>query len=145
MNIKTSAVVFRSDLYPRRDTSPSTVQKYAEDLSVLPPIEINQNNILIDGWHRWMAHRKEGVDTIHSTVTEVAEAQLFSLAVERNATHGLQLIPRGQNQARKRAIGQRALERANRTCRGSGAGAVGLVENRQGVDVTTAERRGRRA
>lgn len=46
------AVVFRSDWYPRIETSAVTVQKYAEDLSVLPPIEVNQNNELIDGWHR---------------------------------------------------------------------------------------------
>jgi hypothetical protein len=31
------------------ETSAVTVQKYAEDLSVLPPIEVNQHNELIGG------------------------------------------------------------------------------------------------
>ena len=40
-------VVFRDDLYPRIETHPVTVQKYAEDLNVLPPIEVNQHKELI--------------------------------------------------------------------------------------------------
>lgn len=56
---KVSDITFREDLYPRIETSAITVQKYAEDLDVLPPIEINQNNELIDGWHRWTAHGLE--------------------------------------------------------------------------------------
>jgi len=83
---------FRQDLYPRIDTSVETVQKYAEDLSVLPPIEINQHNELIDGWHRWTAHKKVGAEVIPVIVTETAnEAEFLELAIERNATHGLQL------------------------------------------------------
>jgi len=56
VELKVKDIVFREDLYPRIRTSAETVQKYAEDLSVLPPIEINQRNELIDGWHRWTAH-----------------------------------------------------------------------------------------
>jgi ParB-like nuclease domain len=87
-----SAVVFRSDLYPRIETSAATVQKYAEDLSVLPPIEVNQHNELIDGWHRWTAHKKAEAATIHAIVTETSSGvDLLELAIERNAKHGLQL------------------------------------------------------
>ena len=59
MEIKVCDVVFREDLYPRIETSAVTVQKYAEDLEVLPPIKVNQHNELIDGWHRWTAHGLE--------------------------------------------------------------------------------------
>ena len=73
-------------------TSHETVQRYAEDLEVLPPIEVNQNNELIDGWHRWTAHRKAGAAIIHAVMTETAsDAELLELAIVRNATHGLQL------------------------------------------------------
>lgn len=90
--IKTTDIVFRDDLYPRIETSAVTVQKYAEDLGVLPPIEINQNNELIDGWHRWTAHKKEKAETIMAIVTETkSDAHLLELAIERNAKHGLQL------------------------------------------------------
>ena len=40
---KITEIVFREDLYPRLE--------YAEVIDVLPPIEINQHNELIDGWH----------------------------------------------------------------------------------------------
>lgn len=90
--IKVSDVVFRDDLYPRIQTSATTVQKYAEDLSVLPPIEVNQNNELIDGWHRWTAHKKNEVETIQAIVTKTkSDAEFLELAIERNAKHGMQL------------------------------------------------------
>jgi len=90
--IRVADVVLREDLYPRIQLDPATVQKYAEDLSVLPPIEVNQHNILIDGKHRLTAHKKNGVETIKAEVTETAsENDLLALAIKRNAAHGLQL------------------------------------------------------
>lgn len=90
--INVADVVFREDLYPRIETSATTVQKYAEDLDVLPPIEVNQNNELIDGWHRWTAHKKKNAGKIRATVTRTkSDAEFLELAIERNATHGLQL------------------------------------------------------
>jgi hypothetical protein len=87
-----SSIVFRADLYPRIQTSAVTVQKYAEDLSVLPPIEVNQHNEIIDGWHRWTAHKKAEAVAIKVTITQTeSDSQLLELAIERNATHGLQL------------------------------------------------------
>lgn len=85
-------VIFRDDLYPRLETDYRTVQKYAEDLDVLPPIEVNQRNELIDGWHRWTAFKKNGSSTIPVIVTETrSDAHLQELAIERNSRHGLQL------------------------------------------------------
>lgn len=90
--MKVADVIFREDLYPRIEKSPVTVQKYAEDLSVLPPIEVNQRGELIDGWHRWTAHKKNGVEDIEVVVTETtSDAHLLELAIERNAKFGLQL------------------------------------------------------
>jgi len=92
MKIKVSEVVFREDLYPRIETSAATVQKYAEDLDVLPPIIVNQHSELIDGWHRWTAHKKHEVAEIEATIVETAsDADLLQKAIETNATHGLQL------------------------------------------------------
>lgn len=90
--IPVDSVVYREDLYPRIETSAATVQKYAEDLSVLPPIEVNQNNELIDGWHRWTAHKKNKAEEIPAVITETkSDGQFLELAIERNAKHGLQL------------------------------------------------------
>lgn len=90
--LQISDVVYREDLYPRSLTAPEKVQDYAENLEVLPPIEVNQQNILIDGWHRWTAHKKIGAQEIRAIITETtSEAQLLELAIQRNNAHGLQL------------------------------------------------------
>lgn len=100
--IAVESVVFREDLYPRIETSAVTVQKYAEDLTVLPPIEVNQNGELIDGWHRWTAHKKVGATEIPAIVIKTAsDAELLELAIERNAKHGLQL---SQGDKKKMAV-----------------------------------------
>jgi hypothetical protein len=45
------AVIFREDPYPRIETSRVTVQKHAETLDLLPRIEANHHDEMIDGWH----------------------------------------------------------------------------------------------
>lgn len=92
MKLKTSEVIYRDDLYPRLNSDPTTVQKYAEDLSVLPPILVNQHNEIIDGFHRWSAHRTKEAETIAVIVEETkSDNHLLSRAIETNASHGLQL------------------------------------------------------
>jgi hypothetical protein len=95
MKVETIAVadvVFREDLYPRLETIPTLVQEYAEHLEQLPPIELNQRNELIDGWHRLTAHKKRGEKTIKFFCTETkSDMELMELAVQRNATFGRQL------------------------------------------------------
>jgi len=85
-------IVWREDLYPRFDPNPSVIQQYAESIGALPPIEVNQHNELIDGYHRWTAHKKAGETEIAVTVTHTAsDNEFLRLAITRNATHGLQL------------------------------------------------------
>jgi len=92
VEIQLSEVVYRDDLYPRIKPDAATIQRYAENLEVLPPIEVNQNGILIDGFHRWTAHRKNEAPTIRAIVTQTAsENEVYALAIERNSTHGLQM------------------------------------------------------
>ena len=90
--VAVSDIVFRDDLYPRMDTDAAVVQKYAEDIDLLPPIEVNKQNELIDGWHRWTAHKKVGAETIPVIITQTrSDGEFLELAIERNARHGLQL------------------------------------------------------
>ncbi len=91
---KVNEIIWREDLYPRIHADPATIQEYAENLEILPAIEINQNNELIDGYHRWTAHRKKEVEDIKVFVTQTAnEAEFIKLAIQRNAIHGLRLSP----------------------------------------------------
>ena len=89
---KVSEIIWRDDLYPRIETDPILVQKYAQNLEVLPPIEINQHNQIIDGWHRWTAHRKNEVEEIPVIITQTnSDVEFLSLAIKRNSTHGQQM------------------------------------------------------
>lgn len=90
--IATTDIVWRKDLYPRLNPNPQAIQEYAANLEVLPPIEVNQANILIDGYHRWKAHETAGAATVPCIVTQTAsDAELLMLAIDRNAKHGQQL------------------------------------------------------
>lgn len=89
---KVGQIIFREDLYPRINKEPALVQRYADNLEQLPPIEINQDNILVDGWHRWTAHRKNNSEKLEVIVTSTKnDLEIYALAIQRNATHGLQL------------------------------------------------------
>ena len=95
LQVKVSDIVFRDDLYPRIQPDSSTIQRYAEDLEVLPPIEVNQNKELIDGYHRWTAHRKMEAELISVFITHTStENEFLQLAIERNSKHGYQLSAR---------------------------------------------------
>lgn len=90
--IAVSDVIYREDLYPRIKPDSVTIQRYAQNLEVLPPIEVNQNNELIDGFHRWNAHKLAEATEIKATVTKTAsDVELLALACLRNSAHGLQL------------------------------------------------------
>jgi hypothetical protein len=102
LEINISEIVFREDLYPRFKPNPSLIQEYANNLGVLPPIEVSQDNILIDGYHRWKAHETANIKSFRVVVTNVeSEAELLLLAVERNSKHGQQLT---QAEKKKYAI-----------------------------------------
>ncbi len=85
-------IVFRKDLYPRFEPDQKTIEKYSNSVEYLPPIKINQDNILIDGFHRWKAHELAGLTEIEAEVINTeSDAELKILSYETNSTHGLQL------------------------------------------------------
>ena len=92
IEVKLSDIVFREDIYPRIEHSQRLAQEYSENISLLPPIEINQKNELIDGRHRHIAHQLAGQKVIKAFVTETKDdTDLLRLAIQRNSAHGFQL------------------------------------------------------
>ena len=90
--IKASEIVYREDLYPRFEPSQATIQKYSDSTDHLPPIKLNQNHILIDGFHRWKAFMLAGINEIpYETIETESEKELKKLAYQLNSNHGLQL------------------------------------------------------
>jgi hypothetical protein len=92
IEIPVADVLFRRKLYPRTSVRPDLIERYAEFLVDLPPIEVNQRHELIDGLHRLEAHKKAGAATIRAVVTAVADdTKHLMLACKRNSRHGEQL------------------------------------------------------
>ena len=89
---KIDEIIWREDLYPRIKLDQGTVQNYADNIELLPPIEINQHNELIDGYHRLTAHKIAKIPEIEVTVTKTeSDTDLLYRAIRANAKHGLQL------------------------------------------------------
>lgn len=92
VTLKIDDIKFRKDLYPRIEHDPSLVQRYMSNIDRLPPIEVNQDYILIDGFHRITAHKKAEQLTIEAYITETtSEREVRRLASKRNNAHGWQM------------------------------------------------------
>lgn len=116
MKIKISKVEFREDLYPRFKPNQSLIQRYSDSVEQLPPIKINQNNILIDGFHRLKAHILAGRDEIKTDVIETkSEAELEILAYKYNATHGAQLSSDEKRSFAQKKVGLLSTEEIAKT------------------------------
>ena len=89
-------IVVREDLYPRKSVDPGVVFSYQGDslqtILESSPIEINQNNILIDGQHRLKAARLNDWTEVPVVITSTdSDRELLLLAIERNRAHGKRL------------------------------------------------------
>jgi len=92
---KISDIKINEELYPRREVDEELIQTYAENLEVLPPININQDDILIDGLTRLSAHKRAEKTEIKCIVEHTKnEEEIYRRAVELNASHGKQLTRR---------------------------------------------------
>ena len=111
MEIKTKDVIYRDDLYPRFEPSQNTIQKYSDSVDQLPPIKLNQDNILIDGFHRWKAFQLAGVEMIpFEIITTESDKHLKQLAYQTNSIHGLQLKTDEKKRFAQEMFGQISVE-----------------------------------
>ena len=91
---KVKDIIVEDDLYPRLKTDHLLIDTYIENIDKLPPIEINQDNKLIDGLHRLTAHRSLNHEEIDVIVIQTKnDLEVLKLACFNNSTHGYQLSP----------------------------------------------------
>lgn len=80
------------ELYPRLKPIDDVIERYRDSLSELPPIVVARGGILVDGYHRWQAHQREGATEIEvDDLGDITENEIFNESIRRNATHGQQL------------------------------------------------------
>lgn len=91
--INLTEVVYDPSIYPRTEWSQATVNRYAEALDAgdeFPPVILEADtNRLLDGMHRWQAHKQALKDTIRVVWQEVPEgvpAKLYAASL--SARHG---------------------------------------------------------
>lgn len=85
-------VVLREDLDPRLgEREDDLIAQYADIFDALPPIEINQKNELIDGWHRVRAAKRAKRSEITYVVVETeSDDDLGDKMWSANLQHGVQ-------------------------------------------------------
>lgn len=91
-SLATKSIRFVPDLYPRLKPSDDVVERYRDALDRLPPITVARGGIIVDGYHRWQAHVREGVETIAvDDLGNLSDAEIVRESISRNASHGHQL------------------------------------------------------
>lgn len=92
MQIDVSEVQYVKELYPRARENDAIIERYRGCLENLPPIIIARGCVLVDGFHRWQAHRREGAKTIQAEdLGNLTDIEIFRESIRRNSTHGFQL------------------------------------------------------
>ena len=115
-------VVLRDDLDPRLgDRDDDLIAQYADIFDALPPIEINQHNEVIDGWHRYLAAKQAMRTEIAYVVVETdGDEDLRDRMYAANLRHGVQ-YSREQKRAYGATLHKRELS-AKEIARLSGVG-----------------------
>jgi len=85
-------VTFVKELYPRLRPNDAAIERYRAAIGLLPPITVAHGRILIDGFHRWQAYRREGVAEISAVdLGALSDIEIKKESYRRNKAHGHQL------------------------------------------------------
>lgn len=85
-------VEFVKELYPRLREDDAAIERYRAALDRLPPIVVARGRVLVDGFHRWQAHRRENQPTVSVIdLGNLTDVEILKESVRRNASHGRQL------------------------------------------------------
>jgi DNA-binding transcriptional regulator YdaS (Cro superfamily) len=120
------SVRFVKELYPRLREDDAAIERYRAAVDLLPPITVARDGVLVDGFHRWQAHRREGRVSLEvEDLGNLSDIEIFNESIRRNATHGHQLSRKDkENLAGKLWHSLAHLSRAERVTEISGLLAV---------------------
>lgn len=92
LTLSVEAVEFVKELYPRLREDDAAIERYRAAIDKLPPIVVARGRILVDGFHRWQAHKREGLTEIQAVdLGNLSDVEILKESVRRNASHGRQL------------------------------------------------------
>lgn len=92
MKLTVDDVQFVQELYPRLRPDDDAIERYRAAVDLLPPIVVARGRVLVDGYHRWQAHKREGATTVEAVdLGNLADVEIIKESLRRNAGHGVQL------------------------------------------------------
>ena len=90
--IPVDSVRYVKELYPRLKPIDDVIERYRDALDNLPPIVVARGGVLVDGYHRWQAHVREGATAVAAVdLGDITDAEIVRESIRRNASHGQQL------------------------------------------------------
>jgi DNA modification methylase len=90
--IPVEQVEFVKELYPRLREDHSAIERYRAAIDKLPPIVVARGRVLVDGFHRWQAHKAEGaVEVAAEDLGNLTDVEILKESLKRNSSHGRQL------------------------------------------------------
>jgi DNA methylase/ParB-like nuclease domain len=85
-------ITFVKELYPRLREDDAAIERYRASLDLLPPITVARERVLVEGFHRWQAFRREGAAEIPAIdLGNLTDIEILKESIRRNARHGQQL------------------------------------------------------
>jgi hypothetical protein len=92
LTLAVDEIQFVKELYPRLREDDAAIERYRAAIDRLPPITVARGRVLVDGFHRWQAHRREGAESVQAEdLGNLTDAEILRESIRRNASHGQQL------------------------------------------------------
>lgn len=92
ITISVDDVEFVKELYPRVREDDAAIERYRAAIDRLPPIVVARGRVLVDGFHRWQAHKRERLPTLEAIdLGNLSDVEILKESIRRNASHGRQL------------------------------------------------------
>lgn len=104
MKVEIAKIRLLQSYYPRDGLDNEIVNSYRLNVSALPPITITKDFILVDGYHRLVAHRVEGLGEIQveEPLLDIEGSEIFIEGLKRNAYHGKALTMKEKRSAARK-------------------------------------------
>ena len=91
MKVSIDEIQVLEEVYPRDSFDNETVNNYCMNVDKLPPIVVSNEKILIDGYHRLLAHKLAEKMDIEAEFMDVPRDRILWEATRLNSRHGKQL------------------------------------------------------
>jgi hypothetical protein len=92
LRLATDAIEFVRELYPRLREDDAAIERCRAGIDRLPPIAVARGRVLVDGYHRWQAYRRERLPEIPAEdLGNLTDSEIIRESLRRNASHGQQL------------------------------------------------------